>query len=69
MTDEPTKVYIEPGRREGRTLKNAPQFLAAIAEGKDVFTKLNGVWFRVTTIEEDPTVPIYTALAVRPVGL
>lgn len=63
---EVEKVYIEPGRRTGRTLQNAPKFLAAIAEGKRAFTRLNGVWFEVTTQDSAPTIPIYTALAVKP---
>lgn len=66
---EPTKVYIEPGKRTGRSLANERAMHAALDEGKLVYTRLNGVWFSAARIEEDPGRMVYTALAVKPVGL
>lgn len=66
MSEAP-KVLIEPGRRTGHTLANEPKFRQAIEAGQDCYTTLNGIWFRVSVDDAGPIV--YSALAVRPVGV
>lgn len=61
------QVFIEGGARRGKTLQNEAAIRAAIAEGKAVITKLNGVWFSAT-ISEDGAVS-YQALPRKPEGL
>ncbi len=67
MSEAPPKVLIEPGRRSGRSLQNEPKFRQALEAGQEVFTKLNGVFFAVDFDEEGNA--IYSALAMRPVGI
>lgn len=67
----PETVFIEGGRRSGRTLAAEAAFRAALGEGKRVITggpKLNGVWFEVDLNEVDGSI-IYTALVSRPEGV
>jgi len=67
MSEAATKVLIEPGRRTGRTLANEPKFRQAIDAGQDCYTSLNGVFFRVSV--DDSGAIVYSALAMRPVGI
>lgn len=62
-----TDVLIEAGRRTGHgQLDNEPEIREAIASGSRVFVKRNGVYFRVDEVQARL---VYTALAVKPVGL
>lgn len=64
----PERVLIEGGRRQGRTLQAEGKFRAALADGKQVFTFKNGVWFGVEVNEADGSI-LYTALTRRPEGV
>lgn len=66
MSQDPERVLIEGGRRQGRTLQHEPKFRQALAEGKRVFTQRNGVWFEITLADDAIT---YTALTGRPEGV
>lgn len=62
-----TDVLIEAGRRTGHgQLDNEAEIREAIAGGSRVFAKRNGVYFRVDEVQNRL---VYTALAVKPVGL
>lgn len=66
MSEAPTRVLIEGGRRQGRTLQNEHFFRTAIAEGKNVVTQRNGIYFVVSLDGESI---VYTALTSRPEGI
>lgn len=62
------KVLIEGGRRIGYAkLSNEEALRSAIADGLDVYTQLNRVYFRVTLGTDDKL--LYTALTQKPNGL
>lgn len=60
------RILIPAGQRNGRTFDNEGDFLAALADGKEVFTTRNQVFFSVTKDGEGVR---YTALAERPEGI
>ena len=64
---DPEMVLIAGGRRQGRTLANERDMRAALAEGRLVFTRLNGIFFAVSIGEEGEVV--YTAQERKPEGL
>lgn len=63
----PELLLIQPGRRQGRTLNNEALFRAKLAEGADVYTTLNGVFFRVSLSDAGDIA--YTAMTGRPEGI
>lgn len=67
MTDTPTQVFIDSGKRVGSTLQNEAAFRRAIEAGSSVITRLNGVYFSVE-VGEGGAIK-YTALLKKPVGL
>ena len=65
-----TAILIDPGCRTAKgALSNEPEFVAKIAEGFEVFTLRQGVYFRVTPDPDRIDGLKYSAMAKKPEGL
>lgn len=60
------RILIQAGMRNGRTFDNEAEFRSALAEGKEVFTHRNGVYFQVTA---DGDGVRYAAQTSKPEGV
>lgn len=59
-------ILIHAGRRNGRTFDNESEFVAALNDGKQVFTERRGIYFEVIAAEDGVT---YRALTEKPEGI